>query len=130
MPIFIHTDHIALLWLLSLKRAQGRIMRWVVALQEYNFTVKHRPGAVHTAADGLSRCPLFMEGQNTGKEDDEVCTGLGVLHDGELTVGQKEAVLRVETVEDVTDLEDGVEGEGFDSEVEGAGGETLPIEGF
>jgi hypothetical protein len=30
-------------------------MRWIMKLQEYRFTVEHKPGAVHGDADGVSR---------------------------------------------------------------------------
>ena len=45
----ISTDHSALSWL------QGRIARWLMDLQEFDFEVKHRAGRVHNNADALSR---------------------------------------------------------------------------
>eukprot|EP00966_Prymnesium_polylepis_P111693 2583666-Prymnesium_polylepis.1 len=30
-------------------------MRWILKLQEYNFTVEHKPGVLHKDADGVSR---------------------------------------------------------------------------
>ena len=50
------TDHSALRWLHSIE-AKGRIGRWVMELQEYDFDVKHRPGSDHGNADALSRLP-------------------------------------------------------------------------
>jgi hypothetical protein len=38
---FLHTDHRALLWLLTHKNPVGQQMRWVLALQEYRFTLVH-----------------------------------------------------------------------------------------
>ena len=32
--------------------------RWSAALEEYDFTVRHRPGKVQTHVDGLSRRPV------------------------------------------------------------------------
>ena len=50
------TDHSALQWLHSVE-PKGRIARWIMTLQEYSFTIKHRPGISHGNADGLSRLP-------------------------------------------------------------------------
>ena len=32
--------------------------RWSAALEEYDFTVKHRPGKAQTHVDGLSQLPV------------------------------------------------------------------------
>src|SRR5882672_7167632 len=57
-PFVIETDHIALKWLLATKNPKGRIARWVMKLQEWDFTIAHRPGKANGVADGLSRYPL------------------------------------------------------------------------
>ena len=54
------TDHSALQWLQSVE-PKGRIARWLMTLQEYSFTIKHRPGVSHGNADGLSRLPSTNE---------------------------------------------------------------------
>ena len=51
------TDHSALQWLHSVE-PKGRLARWVMALQEFSFVVKHRPGTANQNADALSRMPL------------------------------------------------------------------------
>jgi transposase InsO family protein len=51
----IITDHWALKWLRSLKNPVGRLARWMLDIQEYDFAVVHRPGKLNGAADGLSR---------------------------------------------------------------------------
>ena len=38
--------------------ASGRIQRWALLLQGYNFTLRHRSGALLGTADALSRLPL------------------------------------------------------------------------
>ena len=50
----ISTDHSALSWLHSVE-PKGRIARWLMDLQEFDFEVKHRAGRVHNNADALSR---------------------------------------------------------------------------
>ena len=50
------TDHSALQWLHSVE-PKGRLVRWIMILQEYSFTIQHRPGIAHGNADGLSRLP-------------------------------------------------------------------------
>ena len=54
------TDHSALQWLQSVE-PKGRIARWLMTLQEYSFTIKHRPGVSHGNADGISRLPSANE---------------------------------------------------------------------
>ncbi|CAI5483011.1 unnamed protein product [Closterium sp. Yama58-4] len=51
------TDHQPLLWLMHNQSLTGRNARWAMKLQEYDFTVKHRPGATMQHVDGLSRNP-------------------------------------------------------------------------
>jgi hypothetical protein len=53
-------DHSALRWLHTMRDtfeggAASRLMRWIMKLQEYRFTVEHKPGAAHQDADGVSR---------------------------------------------------------------------------
>lgn len=48
------TDHKSLVWLMTAKH-NGRLERWSLRLQEYNFEVVHRPGKSNVVADALSR---------------------------------------------------------------------------
>ena len=58
----IRTDHAALVWLTNLKNIQGMLARWLAKLQQFNFSIEHRPGAQHGNAGGLSRCPQCDRG--------------------------------------------------------------------
>ena len=62
----IVTDHSSLQWLLSrtLSNINARLARWVLALNQYNFTVIYKPGTTITNADSLSRQQF-----NNAKED-------------------------------------------------------------
>lgn len=51
----IHTDHNALKWLMSLEDPRGRLARWTMLIQQFNFDIVHRPGAANGNADALSR---------------------------------------------------------------------------
>lgn len=49
------TDHHSLLWLKNLRDPTGRLARWALRLQGYNFTLLHRKGKHHVVPDALSR---------------------------------------------------------------------------
>ena len=52
------TDHNPLTSLKGMKDVGGRLTRWTVFLQQFNFTIKYKPGKQHGNADGLSRTPV------------------------------------------------------------------------
>ena len=52
------TDHEPLKWIMTTEKLTGKLARWSLLLQEYDFTVEHRPGKENTNADCLSRYPL------------------------------------------------------------------------
>ena len=49
------TDHSALKWLRTMKEPPGRLARWALELQHWNFEIVHRKGAMHKVPDALSR---------------------------------------------------------------------------
>lgn len=49
------TDHYSLCWLHNLRNLSGRLARWAVRIQQFDFTVKHRHGKDHVVPDTLSR---------------------------------------------------------------------------
>ena len=58
MPFEVFVDHYALQWLKTMRTGSALLHRWSAALEEYDFTVRHRPGKVQTHVDGLSRLPV------------------------------------------------------------------------
>ena len=58
MPFEVYTDHHALQWLKTMRTGSLLLHRWSAALEEYDFTVNHRPGKSQTYVDGLSRLPV------------------------------------------------------------------------
>ena len=62
-PFTVLTDNDAVRQVLqSTSSVQGgRLLRWRLALQEFDFTVDHRPGKRHGDADGPSRMPIQNE---------------------------------------------------------------------
>lgn len=49
------TDHHSLVWLKNVKDPNGRLSRWALQLQQYDFTIQHRPGKLLVVPDALSR---------------------------------------------------------------------------
>ena len=52
----VYTDHNPLTFLKTMKNKNQRLVRWSLALQEYNLEVQHIPGSENVVADALSRC--------------------------------------------------------------------------
>ena len=63
----VQTDHQALHYLQQMQNSNYRLTRWALALQQFDFDVLHRPGTLHSNADGLSR-----QAWESDKEDDEL----------------------------------------------------------
>ena len=61
----LRTDHGSLVWIQNFKEPEGQLARWLERLQEYTFTVVHRPGNQHKNADALSRVPCNQCGRVT-----------------------------------------------------------------
>jgi hypothetical protein len=51
----------------------GMQLRWVLELQEYSFTVTHRPGRKHANADGPSRLPLSSTNPYDDRPVEQLC---------------------------------------------------------
>ena len=53
----VRTDHAALSWLRTTPEPIGQQARWLEQMEEFCFTIEHRPGVRHGNADALSRRP-------------------------------------------------------------------------
>ena len=56
----LRTGHCFLSWLRNFREPEGQLARWLEQLQEYTFSVVHRPGKCHGNADALSRLPSCL----------------------------------------------------------------------
>ena len=56
----LHTDHHSLKWLMSISDPSGRLARWSLLVQQYDFEIRHHPGAAHANADAPSCRPYTL----------------------------------------------------------------------
>ncbi len=71
----LEMDHRALTWIQSMKDHNARVTRWYLALQQYNFKIRHRPGRLNVVANYLSSFPASTrlgEGEGNVKESHQL----------------------------------------------------------
>ena len=56
-PVVLYTDHSTIKFLANKHVTNGRVTRWLILLQEFDITIKDRPGKENPVADFLSRIP-------------------------------------------------------------------------
>ena len=72
-PFIFYTDHQALKYLVNKPLHHGRIFRWLLIFQEFEFKVVVRPGKLNVGPDHLSRI-------DTGEEPTRVEYDLPYAH--------------------------------------------------
>ena len=72
IPFTVITDHFSLKWLLNLKDPTGRLGRWSVKLQMYDFKVQHRKGRDLALPDMLSRTVPIVDSINERAETQKI----------------------------------------------------------
>ena len=66
--VIVHTDHAAIKYLMSKRKAKPRLIRWVLLLQEFDLEIMDKKGCDNVIADDLSR----VEQNETEKEEAEL----------------------------------------------------------
>ena len=104
--IVFHTDHDSLKYLVNKPDLSGRLARWILLLQEFNYEVVVKPGKANTNADFLSRQrgPEAVEDISTGFPDEffdeqqqtggEQLQEVAVFHIGEIEGSDFENIIR------------------------------------
>ena len=70
------TDHNALLWLFRQPNLRGKLARWALDLQQFDFTIIHRAGRAHIVPDAVSRLRRLDESLLNDEQNvpaDDVC---------------------------------------------------------
>ncbi|RXN11705.1 Retrovirus-related Pol poly from transposon [Labeo rohita] len=62
LHVTIFSDHSSLRWLMSRPNLSGRLARWALRLQDFDFDIVHRPGTSNKVPDALSRNPVLSCG--------------------------------------------------------------------
>ncbi len=66
-PVVFFVDHMAIKYLVNKAELSGRLARWVLLLEEFDYTVEYKPGRLHLHANHLSR---LLEEIGTNPIDD------------------------------------------------------------
>ena len=87
------TDNRALKWLHTIQ-PKGRIARWIMDLQEFDFSVTHRPGSSNQNTDALSRlnhdASSSQRNESYSLPDPSVNCFVGLVPDYNLYSAQRE----------------------------------------
>ena len=60
ISVGVQTDSNVLRWLTQKKEVNGKFARWIMALQEYSFDIRHIRGKSNVTADALFRAPVGL----------------------------------------------------------------------
>jgi RNase H-like domain found in reverse transcriptase/Reverse transcriptase (RNA-dependent DNA polymerase)/Integrase zinc binding domain/Ty3 transposon capsid-like protein/gag-polyprotein putative aspartyl protease/Zinc knuckle len=78
------TDHSALQWLLHTPHQTGRLARWAMYLQAYNFVIIYRKGTNHQNVDALSRPVIPIIAAQVLETDEDTAKVLDPFDDSNL----------------------------------------------
>jgi hypothetical protein len=67
----IACDHKPLTWIMNVKDPGSRLVRWRIKLEEYDYEIIYKKGAINTNADALSRINMTVK-EETDKETRDV----------------------------------------------------------
>ena len=59
-PVVFFVDHMAIKYLVNKPELSGRLARWVLLLEEFDYTVEYKLGRMHLQAIHLSRLSKDM----------------------------------------------------------------------
>jgi hypothetical protein len=101
------TDHQSLTWLQGLNAPKGRLARWIVALQDYEFGITHCAGRNNGNADALSRFPQPLTTRQIVDEglNEEIRVGVAATYvcstwtPGDIRTAQQEDTVIVQVIE-------------------------------
>ena len=65
--VIIHTDHVAIRYLMTKNEVKPRLIRWVLLLQEFDLEIKDKKGSDNMIVDHLSRLEMIA-GNEKGTE--------------------------------------------------------------
>ena len=101
----IYTDHKPLVYLHNMARDNARLTRTLNELEDYDFTIKYRPGAENEAADTLSRIIKASEDMEEKVKEEELPAGLRVTEkiDGGGDSMFKSLLIVLENLNDISD---------------------------
>lgn len=71
-PLQIRTDHKALTFMLTCRIHSSRIRRWILAIQEFDYTIVYVKGEENTQVDALSRHLKGQDGELVGEERNNI----------------------------------------------------------
>ena len=54
-PVVFFVDHMAIKYLVNKANLSGRLARWILLLEEFDYTVEYKPDRMHLQADHLFR---------------------------------------------------------------------------
>ena len=59
-PVVFFVDHMAIKYLVNKAELSGRLARWILLLEEFDYTVEYKPGHSHLHSHHLSRLSKNM----------------------------------------------------------------------